>query len=457
MAVEPASIDRVPPHNIDAEESVLGSMIYSHRAVAEVQEIISADDFYKESHSKIFETLLELYARGATTDPVVLCEELRRKGILEAVGDRAYIFSLVGSAPNPANARHYAEIVRQMAIRRRLIDIGYEIASIGYSAGEDAADAYDRSEMLLFDLGKRMRREGLTPIKKPLMETFHAISEAMEKGTGLTGLPTGFAVLDRVTSGLQPSNLIVVGGRTAMGKTSFALSIAHHVSVGRGADATGVLIFSLEMSARELSERFLCMEARIDANRLRSGNVKDKWGKIVEAAAVLNDAPISIMDAGDISLMEMRTIARQQKAKADIGLIIVDYIQLMYAGRAEARRFENRAQEVSKIARDLKAMAMELEIPVIAVSQLRRPGAQVVRKEPTLEDLKESSGVEQNADVVLLLYRPFVDEKSEENKGLAYVNLAKHRNGETGKFKLAWVGEYTKFEDLETEEGLIPA
>jgi replicative DNA helicase len=278
--------------------------------------------------------------------------------------------------------------------------------------------------------------------------SFNRMSDAMEKGSRITGVPTGFYDLDGLTSGLQPSNLVIVGGRTSMGKTSFALNVAHHAAVREG---IGVLIFSLEMNKTDIAERLLLSEARVDSGKYRTGDVDEKdLDRIVHAAGTLSNAPIFIDDTGDIKLLEMRSIARKLiSTEKNVGLIIVDYIQLMYSDK----RTESRAQEVSRIARDLKVMAMDLEVPVLAVSQLRRPPPTVQKKDPSLEDLKESGGIEQNADLVVLIYRPEVDDpKNMDVKGVAEVNLAKHRNGRTAKFKLYWMGSYSKFENPAEED-----
>jgi replicative DNA helicase len=452
MAIEPVaastSSDRVPPHNLEAEESVLGSMILSHQAAAEALDVLSPEDFYKESHRMIYKALQDLYAGGSTTDHVVLAEELKRRGQLEAAGDRAYLLVLTDTTPNPHNVKHYASIVRDMAFRRNLVDIGYDISGLGYRSGEQFDDLYDQAEQGLYNLGRRMRREGLTHIRNPLQLSFNRMSDAMEKGSRITGVPTGFYDLDAITSGLQPSNLVIVGGRTSMGKTSFALNVAHHAAVREG---IGVLIFSLEMNKTDIAERLLLSEARVDSTKYRTGDVDEKdLERIVHAAGTLSNAPIFIDDTGDIKLLEMRSIARKLlSTEKNVGLIIVDYIQLMYSDK----RTESRAQEVSRIARDLKVMAMDLEVPVMAVSQLRRPPPTVQKKDPSLEDLKESGGIEQNADVVVLIYRPEVDDpRNMDIKGVAEVNLAKHRNGRTAKFNLYWVGSYSKFENPAEED-----
>jgi replicative DNA helicase len=455
MALEPvaasSSPDRIPPHNLEAEESVLGSMILSHQAAAEAIDILGPEDFYKESHRTIYRALVDLYAGGSATDHVVLAEELKRRGQLEAVGDRAYLLMLADTTPNPHNIKHYAGIVHDMAFRRSLINIGYDITGLGFSAGEEFDDLYDSAEQSLYNLGKRMRREGLTHIRNPLLTSFNRMSEAKEKHSAVTGVPTGFTDLDRITSGLQPSNLVIVGGRTSMGKTSFALNVAHHAAVR---EDIGVLIFSLEMNKTDIAERLLLSEARVDSCKYRTGDVDEKdMERIVHAAGTLSNAPIFIDDTGDLKLLEMRSIARKlMSTEKNVGLIIVDYIQLMYSDK----RTESRAQEVSRIARDLKVMAMDLEVPVLAVSQLRRPPPTVQKKDPSLEDLKESGGIEQNADLVVLIYRPEVDDpRNMDIKGVAEINLAKHRNGRTDRFNLYWMGSYSKFENP-AEEDLLP-
>jgi len=440
--------DRVPPHNLEAEESVLGSMIINHPAVGVAQELLTPEDFYKESHRKIYKVLCDLYGSGGSTDPVVLIEELRSKGILESVGDREYIHELYSTVPNPHNIKHYAGIVRDMAIRRRIVDTGYEIAGSGFNTADDVKSVYDRAEENLFGIGQRMYRKGIEHINKPISESFNRISEAMERKSNITGIETGFYDLDALTNGLQASNLIIIGGRTSMGKTSLALNIAHHVAVK---NHIGVLLYSLEMSKVELADRLIVMESRVDAAKYRVGNVKKEFSEIVNAAGVLSESPIFIDDTGDQNVMQIRTNSRQLMARENIGLIIVDYIQLMYHSETTA----NRAQEVSRIARDLKVTAMDLKVPVIAVSQLRRPPEGALKKEPRLEDLKESGGIEQNADVVLLIYRPEVDNPKDDNlKGKVELNLAKHRNGRTGKINLLWEGSHSSFRNP-AEDDLI--
>jgi replicative DNA helicase len=413
-----SSPDRIPPHNLEAEESVLGSMILSHQAAAEAIDILGPEDFYKESHRTIYRALVDLYAGGSATDHVVLAEELKRRGQLEAVGDRAYLLMLADTTPNPHNIKHYAGIVHDMAFRRSLINIGYDITGLGFSAGEEFDDLYDSAEQSLYNLGKRMRREGLTHIRNPLLTSFNRMSEAKEKHSAVTGVPTGFTDLDRITSGLQPSNLVIVGGRTSMGKTSFALNVAHHAAVR---EDIGVLIFSLEMNKTDIAERLLLSEARVDSCKYRTGDVDEKdMERIVHAAGTLSNAPIFIDDTGDLKLLEMRSIARKL------------------------------------MSTELKVMAMDLEVPVLAVSQLRRPPPTVQKKDPSLEDLKESGGIEQNADLVVLIYRPEVDDpRNMDIKGVAEINLAKHRNGRTDRFNLYWMGSYSKFENP-AEEDLLP-
>jgi replicative DNA helicase len=441
--------DRVPPHNLEAEESVLGSMIINHPAVGIAQELLTPEDFYKESHRRIYKVLCDLYASGGSTDPVVLVEELRSKGILESVGDREYIHELYATVPNPHNIKHYAGIVRDMAIRRRMIDCGYRIASLGYGTGDGVETVYDSAEESLFEIGQSLHRSGMSHVREPLVDSFNRMTEARVRGSRITGVPTGFYELDAMTSGLQPSNLIVIGGSTSMGKTSFALNVAHHAAVR---ERKGVLVFSLEMNKTEIAERLLLSEARVDSWKYRNGTIDEQeFSTIVEAAGVLSNAPIYIDDTGDMSVMQIRTVARQLMSREEISLIIVDYIQLMYSDNSE-----NRAHEISRIARDLKITAMDLRVPVIAVSQLRRPAPTAMSKKPKLEDLKESGGIEQNADLAILIYRPERDNPKDDNlKGIAEINLAKHRNGRTGEFRLYWMSSFSKFENPAEEDVLV--
>jgi replicative DNA helicase len=453
MAARPWE-ERIAPQDLDAEEATLGSMMLRHAAVPEVEALLDPEDFYKESHRHIYKALIELYGRGSTTDPVVLADELRGRGLLEAVGDKAYIFMLIDSTPNEHNAVRYANLVREMALRRRLIDASYQIESVAHDLSEEVVAAYDKAEGAVFSIGQRIRRQGVSHIKGALVESFDRMTEVMDSGERTTGVTTGFYRLDELISGLQPANLIIVGARTSTGKTSFALNVAQHVSLLR---KTGVLIFSLEMRKMEIADRLLCGHARVDSHRFKIGQLDEvELQRIIEAAGALSRAPIYIDDTGDISMSGIRSTARQMVSKGDVGLVIVDYIQQLHT------KAESRVQEVSKIARELKVLAMQLDVPVIAVSQLRRPPQPPGERKrpkavedlrgPSLEDLKESGSIEQNADVVILLFRPEAEGVTDPMvQGLAKVHVAKNRNGRTGHFDLVWIGEYTKFENLDED------
>ncbi len=428
------------PHNLEAEESVLGSMILSHKAVAVAQELLVAEDFYREAHRKIYQVLIELYAAGKTTDPVVLAGELKRRGLLEAVGDRAYIATLLDTTPNPYNMRHYAKTVREMALRRQLIEAGAKISQLGQSLYGDLSDQLGEAESEIYAVGDRMREERICHIAEPVRDSYNRMMEAGKLEKKLTGVPTGFWELDGTTHGLQPSNLIIVGGRTSMGKTAFAVCVAHYLGVECNIP---VFIFSLEMNRVEVAERLILCNGDLDSTTYRIGALSpDEMARARRATEAISRAPIFIDDRGDRNLSQMRSIARQMRSAENIQLFIVDYIQLLY-GREKS---ESRAQEMSRIARQLKVMAMELKVPVMAVSQLRRKPQDTRRKEPEMEDLKESGGIEQNADLVLLLYRPEVDKPHEDElRGLADLTLAKHRNGMTKKMRLYWCGASSKF------------
>lgn len=436
-------MNRTMPHNLELEENVLGAMLSRSQAVAEALEVLNADDFYRDQHRVIYSVLVDLYATSRPTDYAALADELKRRGQLEAVGDRAYLVALYGSCPNPYSVKYYAERVRDLAIRRELVNASYKIADLGYSTEGELDTQLAEAEGQLYEVGARLRNESIGHITVPLADSLERMEKARQKGGRVTGLATGFNELDGLTCGLQPSNLIIVGGRTSMGKTSFALNIAHYAAVQQGLP---VLVFSLEMVKIEVAERLILAEALIDSNRYRAGNLTNEEVQRARAAAKkIGAAPIIVDDEGDRSLNEIRSISRRLVSAEGVRLIVVDYIQLLYG---DSRKHENRAQEVSRIARSLKVMAMELGVPVIAVSQLRRPAPTVSRKEPQMEDLKESGGIEQNADLVILLYRPEVDHPGNlDLAGVAEVNLAKHRNGRTGKLKLVWVGSYSSFMD----------
>lgn len=374
---------KIPPHNLEAEESVLGSCLISREAIANVLEVLSSDDFYKPAHSEIFASILDLYGRGEPVDAVTLAEELRRRGILESFGGKPYLHTLVSSVPTPGSAVYYARIVEENAILRRLIEASQSIAEIAFGVPEDVESAVDQAENLIYQVAQRRVSDDFRALRDLLTENMELVEKLYERGSSITGLPTGFSELDNITAGLQPSNLIIVAARPSIGKSSLAINIAEHVAI---AEREPVVVFSLEMSKMELVQRLMCSEARVDSNRLRRGALQDSdWPKLSHALGRLAEAPMFIDDTPNMTIMEMRAKCRRLKSKHGLGLIIVDYLQLM----APLRRTDNRVQEVSEISRSLKILARELAIPVIAVSQLSRNVEYRADKRPILADLRD--------------------------------------------------------------------
>ncbi|MCA1674910.1 MAG: replicative DNA helicase [Actinobacteria bacterium] len=434
---------RVPPHNLQAEESLLGAMLLSRDAIVSAVEVqLGPDDFYKPIHGHIFEAITSLYARGEPADPVTVADELRRAGLAEVVGGPAVLVSLQANTPAIGNAGRYARIVEEHALLRRLIGVAGDIAEMGYSVPEDVAAAIDSAEALVFDVAQRRVTDSLASIRDLLERHLDHIEALYERGQDITGVPTGFIDLDTQLAGLQPSNLIIVGGRPGTGKTSFALGLAAHAALE---SQTPVLLFSLEMSHLELTQRMLCSEARVDATRMRNGRLLETdWPKISHAVGRLAEAPIFIDDNPHLTVMEIRAKARRLKSRSGLGLIVIDYLQLM-TGRARA---ENRQVEVSEISRGLKILARELEIPVIALSQLSRNLETRADKRPVLADLRESGSLEQDSDVVIFLYRDEVYNRDSPDRGTAEVIVAKHRNGPVGMTQLAFLDHYTRFANM---------
>jgi replicative DNA helicase len=435
---------RVPPHDIDAEESLLGAMLLSRDAIASALEQCGADDFYKPAHGHVFAAIAALYARGEPADPVTVADELRRSGALESVGDPSLLLSLQVNTPSTANADHYARIVEEHSLLRRLVSVAGEIAELGYSVPEDVTAAIDQAEAMVFEVAQRRVVDSMSPIRELLGETLDRIQALVDRGEAITGIPTGYADLDERLAGLQNSNLVVIGARPAMGKTSLALGIVAHAAMHAHKP---VLLFSLEMSHLELTQRILCSEARVDATRMRNGHLLESdWPKISSAIGRLGDAPIYIDDNAGVTIMDIRSKARRLKAREGLGLVVVDYLQLM-SGHGRSRA-ENRQVEVSEISRGLKVLARELDIPVIALSQLSRNLEMRQDKRPVLADLRESGSIEQDADVVLFIYRDEVYNPESPDRGTAEIIISKHRNGPTGKIDLAFVDHYTRFADM---------
>jgi replicative DNA helicase len=433
---------RLPPQNLEAETSVLGGVLLENEALNRVLEVLQEGDFYREAHRRVFSAIVHLYEHSEPVDLITLSEVLKNRGEIEAIGGIEYLNSLVNSVPTAANISYYAKIIKEKAILRKLINRATEIVTQSYSNSGDVDDFIDQAERTIFEISEDRVRPSFYPIKDLIKSSFKTIERLYEKRQLITGVPTGFQKLDELTSGLQPSDLIIIAGRPSMGKTAFALNIAQHASIQASIPSA---IFSLEMSKEQLAIRMLCSEAKVDAHRLRGGFLSESdWPKLTRAAGSLSEAPIFIDDTPGISALEMRAKSRRLKIEHNLGLVIVDYLQLM-RGRASS---DNREQEISDISRSLKALAKEMNVPVIALSQLNRRVEERGDKRPQLSDLRESGAIEQDADVILFLYREEVYSKAEEHKGKAEVIIGKQRNGPTDKVDLAFLDRYTRFENL---------
>jgi replicative DNA helicase len=433
----------IPPQNLEAEESVLGAMMISPGAIGAVSEILDAGDFYRESHAKMYRAALALYAKGEPVDAITLVDELEERGELGDVGGRVRVHELAALVPATANAAHYAKIVREMATLRGLIRAGGEIARLGWERPGDAVDLVDRAEGVIFDLSQQRVTTEFSHIETLLKESFERITALYEAGADVTGTPSGFRDLDRITSGFQPGNLIIVAGRPSMGKSALVLCMAANLAVRHNVP---VALFTLEMSKAEVTQRLMCSEAKVESQRLRNGKLApDDWPRLTAACDKLAKAPIYVDDSGSINMMEIRSKARRLKSRhADLGLIVVDYMQLMSSGGT----VENRVQEVSQISRQLKVLARDLDVPIIALSQLSRAVEQRTDKRPILSDLRESGSIEQDADIVAFIYRDEYYNDESDQQGLAEVIVAKHRNGPTDAIKLSFLKRYAKFADL---------
>jgi replicative DNA helicase len=434
---------RLPPQNLEAEMSVLGGILLENEALNRVLEVLTPADFYRESHRKIFSAMVHLYESGEPADLITLSEVLKKKGELEEVGDIDFLNSLVNSVPTAANISYYAKIIKEKSIIRKLINRATEIVGEGYTHLGDVDDFIDRAERSIFEISEDRVRPSFYPMREIIKASFKTIEQLYEKRQLITGVATGFTRLDEMTSGLQPSDLIIIAGRPSMGKTAFALNVAQHAAAQGGIAAA---IFSLEMSKEQLALRMLCSEAKVDAHRLRGGFLSESdWPRLTRAAGALSDAPIFIDDTAGLTVLEMRAKSRRLKAEHNLGLVVVDYLQLM-RGRANA---DSREQEISDISRSLKGLAKELNVPVIALSQLNRRVEERGDKRPMLSDLRESGAIEQDADVIIFLYRDEVYNKSEDNpnKGKAEIIVGKQRNGPTDKFDLTFLDKYTCFEN----------
>lgn len=421
-------------------------MMISQEIVPEISEKIKPSDFYRDAHRKVYGAILSLYSRGEPVDPVTVSEELKQQGALESIGGVSFLHTLYSAVPTSANARYYSQIIEKNSILRMLIKAGTEIVQLGYEFPEDIIQTIDAAEQTIFEISKKKISEQFSPIKDLLIECWEEIENLYEKKSLVTGISTGFADVDRLTSGLHKSDLIIIAARPSMGKTSLALNIARNV--GLSGDVS-VAIFSLEMSKMQIMLRLLCAEAGIDAQALRTGRLKeDEWTNFAQAVDKLSKANVWIDDTPGITMMETRAKARRLATKTNLGLIIVDYLQLMSGDR----RFENKTQEVTDISRSLKVMARELNVPVIAISQLSREVEKRGKdRRPMLSDLRESGAIEQDADLVIFIYRDEYYDKESEDQGKAEIHLAKHRNGPIGKVELTFLQQYATFRNLYRE------
>ena len=446
---------RLPPQNLEAEMSVLGGVLLENEALSRALEFLTPDDFYRESHRKIFHALIALADKSEPADLITLTAQLKDRGELEDVGGNSYIATLVDYVPTAANISYYCKLVKEKSVARKLIEVSTEIATRGYEGG-DMEDILDQAEKSIFEISENRIRPTYYPVRDILKDTFKAIEELYERKELVTGVPTGYHDMDKMTAGLQPSDLIILAGRPSMGKTAFALNLLENATTNPDKPVSAV-IFSLEMSKEQLVNRLLCSIARVDAGRLRTGHLGESdWPKLTMAAGTLSEAGIFIDDTPAITVMELRSKARRLKAEHDLGLIIVDYLQLMRGSNPESRQ-----QEISEISRSLKALAKEINVPVIALSQLNRSLESRTDKRPMMADLRESGAIEQDADIIMFVYRDAVycdackrrdgscDQGHDKD---AEIIIGKQRNGAIGTVNLTFRGEFTRFENRSDRE-----
>jgi replicative DNA helicase len=443
VATEAPAHERTLPHNAEAERTVLGAILVDSAAFNSAAEVLTRDDFYREGHRRIFDAMAALAEKSQSIDVVALKDELVRAGALEAVGGAPYLGALVEGVPRITNVEQWSRIIKEKAVLRSLIHAGNRIVHSCFEADLDAAVLLDQAEKAIFEIAEHRQRQGFVGIREVVKQSFRTIDQLSQSKELVTGLPTGFVDLDERTTGLQRGDLIIVAARPAMGKTSFCLNIAQNAAQ-RGGETVGV--FSLEMSKEQLVLRMLCAEARVDAHKLRTGHLQEKdWARLANAYATLSNAKIFIDDSPVLTPLEIRAKSRRLKAEHGLALVVVDYLQLC----SGAGRFENRQLEIASISRSMKALAKELDIPVVALSQLSRAPEARSDKRPELSDLRESGSLEQDADVVMFIYREEEYKPSDENRGIAEILVKKQRNGPTGTLKLAFIREFTRFENLE--------
>ncbi|WP_416827919.1 replicative DNA helicase [Ectobacillus polymachus] len=436
--------DRTPPQNIEAEQAVLGAMFLEQEAVTVAFEVLSAEDFYRAAHQKVFEAILTLFDKGKPIDLVTVTAELVDQNVLDEVGGVSYLAELANSVPTAANVEYYAHIVEEKSILRRLIRTATTIATDGYASEDEVEDLLNEAERKILEVSQKKNTKGFQNIRDVLVATYDKIELLHNRQGDITGIPTGFSELDRMTAGFQKNDLIIVAARPSVGKTAFALNIAQNVATKTD---ESVAIFSLEMGAEQLVMRMLCAEGNINAQRLRTGDLNaEDWGKLTMAMGSLSNAGIHIDDTPGIRVSEIRAKCRRLKQESGLSMILIDYLQLI---QGSGKRGENRQQEVSDISRSLKALARELEVPVIALSQLSRGVESRQDKRPMMSDIRESGSIEQDADIVAFLYRDDYYDKETEKKDIIEIIIAKQRNGPVGTVELAFVKEYNKFVNLE--------
>ncbi len=439
--------ERTPPQDVAAEQSVLGGMLLSKDAIADVVEVLKPSDFYRPAHQTVYDAILDLYGRGEPADPVTVAAQLTRDGDIARVGGAPYLHTLIASVPTAANAGYYARIVRERAILRRLVEAGTRIVQMGYGAasgsGGDVDEVVDRAQAAVYDVTERRTSEDYVRLEQVLPVALDEIEAIGSRGGALYGVPTGFRDLDELTNGLHAGQLIVVAARPAIGKSTLALDFCRSASIKNGLAS---VVFSLEMSRSEITMRLLSAEARVPLNHIRTGAMTDDdWARMARRMGEIADAPLFIDDSPNLTMMEIRAKARRLKQRHELKLVVVDYMQLM----TSTKRVENRQQEVSEMSRSLKLLAKELEVPVVAVSQLNRGPEQRTDKRPQLSDLRESGAIEQDADMVVLLHREDVYERESPRAGEADLVVAKHRNGPTATVTVAFQGHYSRFVDMQ--------
>ncbi len=444
--IKDISLEKVPPQNLEAEIAVLGSMLIEEAAIGQAVEAVNASFFYKDAHKKIFQTIVDLYSLNKAVDLVTLTEELKKRNSLDEVGGAAYLTELTATVPTAANVQYYAKIVKEKAILRNLINTATQIVSQSYDGQQDANILLDKAEKQIFEISGSQLQSVSVSLKEIVKDSIEAIEGFYRRKTHVTGLATGFDDLDMMTTGLHSGELIVIAGRPSMGKSALATCIAEYAGVH---EQRPVAIFSIEMSKEQLVQRMLCSHARVELQKARSGFLtQSDWPKLVTAAGKLAEAPIYIDDSAGLTALELRAKARRLKSRHNIELIILDYLQLMTGGA----RIENRQQEISEITRSLKTLSKELNLPLIAISQLSRAPEKRENYRPLLSDLRESGAIEQDADLVMLLFREEYYSPKETNKGVTEVIIAKQRNGPVGSQNLLFLSEYTRFENLSRRE-----